>query len=56
MPVNHPLRTLPGTVLMPHMGYGVQEVWSQFYPQHVENALAFMDGKPIRVSNPEVLR
>ena len=26
------------------------------YPQQVENALAFMDGKPVRVTNPEALR
>jgi hypothetical protein len=33
----------------------VQETWAQFYPQMVENALAFLDGKPVRVTNPEVL-
>jgi hypothetical protein len=33
----------------------VQETWQQFYPQCVENALAFLDGKPIRVANPEAL-
>jgi hypothetical protein len=34
---------------MPHLGYGVGETWRQFYPQSVENAEAFLDGKPIRV-------
>ena len=43
-------------VLMPHMGYGVQETWDDFYPQSLENALAFLDGKPVRVTNPEVLK
>jgi hypothetical protein len=33
----------------------VRETWEQFYPQSVENALAFLDGKPVRVSNPEAL-
>ncbi len=56
LPAAHPLRTAPNTVLTPHLGYGVREVWSQFYPESVENALAFLDGKPIRVMNPEVLR
>jgi phosphoglycerate dehydrogenase-like enzyme len=56
LPVDHPLRSAPNTVLMPHLGYGVREVWSQFYPESVENALAFLDGKPIRVMNPEVVR
>lgn len=51
----HPLRTAPNTVLTPHLGYGVREVWSQFYPESVQNALAFLDGKPVRVMNPEVL-
>ena len=26
-----------------------------FYPQSLENALAFLDGEPVRVVNPEVL-
>ena len=49
LPPNHPLRHAPNTVLTPHLGYGVAEVWADFYPQSVENALAFLDGSPIRV-------
>jgi phosphoglycerate dehydrogenase-like enzyme len=49
LPANHPLRHAPNTVLTPHLGYGVQETWTEFYPQSVENALAFLDGKPVRV-------
>ncbi|MGH7042126.1 MAG: D-2-hydroxyacid dehydrogenase family protein [Acetobacteraceae bacterium] len=55
LPAGHPLRTAPNTVMTPHLGYGVREVWSQFYPESVENAVAFLDGKPIRVVNPDVL-
>ena len=55
-PANDPLRRAPNTVLMPHLGYGVQETWDGFYPQTLENALAFLDGKPVRVLNPEVLK
>jgi phosphoglycerate dehydrogenase-like enzyme len=55
LPADHPLRRLPNTILMPHMGYGVKETWDQFYPQMIENALAFLDGTPVRVTNPEVL-
>ncbi len=55
LPPNHPLRGAPNTVMTPHLGYGVREVWTAFYGQSVENALAFLDGKPLRVSNPEVL-
>ena len=54
--VDHPLRKAPNTVLSPHLGYCVQETWDGFYPQSIENALAFMDGKPVRVTNPEVLK
>jgi len=56
LPQGHPLRSAPNTVLMPHMGYGTKETWDTFYPQMIENALAFMDGKPVRVTNPEVLK
>ncbi len=56
LPADHELRCLPNAILTPHLGYCVQEVWENFYPEHVENALAFLDGKPIRVSNPEVLQ
>jgi phosphoglycerate dehydrogenase-like enzyme len=51
-----PLRSAPNTVLTPHLGYCVQETWEQFYPQSIENALAFLDGKPVRVTNPEALQ
>jgi phosphoglycerate dehydrogenase-like enzyme len=55
LPPNHPLRTAPNTVMTPHLGYGVQDTWLHFYPQSMENALAFLDGKPVRVVNPEAL-
>jgi phosphoglycerate dehydrogenase-like enzyme len=55
LPASHPLRNAPNTVLMPHLGYGVEETWREFYQQSVENALAFLDGKPVRVTNPEAL-
>ena len=54
--VDHPLRKAPNTMLSPHLGYCVKETWDGFYPQMIENALAFMDGKPVRVTNPEVLK
>ncbi len=55
LPQGHPLRSAPNTVMTPHLGYGVRETWAQFYPESVENALAFLDGKPIRVMNKEML-
>jgi phosphoglycerate dehydrogenase-like enzyme len=56
LPVDHPLRKAPNTVLSPHLGYCVQETWDGFYPQMIENAISFMDGKPVRVTNPEALK
>jgi phosphoglycerate dehydrogenase-like enzyme len=49
------MRRLPNTVLTPHLGYCVAETLRQFYSQSVENALAFLDGAPLRVANPESL-
>lgn len=46
---DHPLIRCPNTVLTPHLGYSVAEVYAEFYRHCVENALAFLDGKPIRV-------
>lgn len=53
LPANHPLRNSPNVVMTPHLGYCVKETWDVFYPQSIENALAFLDGKPVRVTNPE---
>jgi len=53
LPKDHPLRASDHTVLTPHLGYGVDETWRQFYPQSIENAEAFLDGKPIRVVNAQ---
>jgi len=55
LPADHPLRSLPNTVLTPHQGYCSREVYAQFYRESIENVLAFLDGKPIRVLNPEVV-
>jgi phosphoglycerate dehydrogenase-like enzyme len=53
LPPDHPLRAADHTVLTPHLGYGVVETWRQFYSQSIENAEAFLDGKPIRVVNAQ---
>jgi phosphoglycerate dehydrogenase-like enzyme len=53
LPASHPLRTLPNTVLTPHLGYGTIETFRAFYRQGIENVLAFLDGTPIRVLTPD---
>ncbi len=55
LPVQHPLRKLSNVVLTPHQGFSTQQVFTGFYQDSVENILAFMDGKPLRVINPEAL-
>lgn len=55
LPVDHPLSKLPNAVLTPHLGYCTREVYEQFYGESIENVLAFLDGKPIRVVNPASL-
>jgi phosphoglycerate dehydrogenase-like enzyme len=56
LPAQHPLRAMPNTVLTPHVGYCTREVYGQFYSESIANVLAFLDGKPLRVLNPEALR
>jgi phosphoglycerate dehydrogenase-like enzyme len=46
---DHPLARAANTVLTPHLGYSALEVYEEYYRHSVENALAFLDGKPIRV-------
>ncbi len=55
LPADHPLRSLPNVVLTPHLGYSAAPVFAEYYGESIENVLAFLDGKPIRVVNPEVL-
>lgn len=55
LPPHHPLRTAPNTVLTPHLGYGTQDTFAQFYGESVQNILAFLDGNPTRVVNPGAL-
>jgi phosphoglycerate dehydrogenase-like enzyme len=49
------LRRAPNTVLTPHLGYVVVETMRLFYAQSIENTLTFLNGKPIRVLNAEVI-
>jgi phosphoglycerate dehydrogenase-like enzyme len=46
---DHALARAPNVVLTPHLGYSAIEVYREYFQQDVENTLAFLDGKPIRV-------
>jgi phosphoglycerate dehydrogenase-like enzyme len=47
-----PLRGLANTVLSPHMGFVTVENYRGGYGEAVENIVAWLDGKPIRVITP----
>jgi phosphoglycerate dehydrogenase-like enzyme len=49
LPMNHSLRTAPNVILTPHIGYVTDENYRSSYPQIVEDVIAFLDGKPVRV-------
>ncbi|MCF3931906.1 D-2-hydroxyacid dehydrogenase family protein [Acuticoccus sp. M5D2P5] len=51
LPVDHPLRTAPGVVLTPHVGYVTHETYDVFYPDALADIEAWLAGAPIRVIN-----
>lgn len=56
LPVDHPFRGLPNTVLSPHKGFVTEESYRIFYGETVENIRAWMDGRPIRMIENNTLR
>ncbi len=53
LPVDHPLRSLANTVLVPHAAGLTEDGLSVMYEGAVEDILAFLDGSPIRVLNAD---
>lgn len=49
LPADHPLRDLPNTVLTPHVGYVVRDLYEVFYRDAVDDIAAYQAGEPIRV-------
>ena len=52
LPVDHPLRTAPNTVLTPHIGYVSTGTYDVFYGDAVEDIAAWRRGEPVRVLSP----
>ncbi len=52
LPMDHPLRRAPNTVITPHLGYVTDEGYRAYYGDVVEDIRAFLDGAPLRVLNP----
>jgi len=49
LPVDHPLRTMPNTLLLPHIGYVTTEAYEVFYRHAVADIVAFRAGEPVRL-------
>ncbi len=56
LPADHPLTKLDNVTLIPHLGYVVEESYRHFYKGTIEDIEAWLDGKPINLLNPDVLR
>ena len=56
LPPGHPLRLLPNVTLSPHLGYVTREMLTAFYSDTVEAVVAWLNGTPIRIANPEALQ
>jgi phosphoglycerate dehydrogenase-like enzyme len=49
LPAGHPLRSLPNTVITPHIGYVTTQAYQVFYRDIVADIAAWLDGSPVRV-------
>jgi phosphoglycerate dehydrogenase-like enzyme len=52
LPLDHPLRHVPNTVLTPHLGYVTEEGYRIFYGHALEDVKAWLAGQPVRVIRP----
>ena len=52
LPVDHALRSLPNTLLLPHIGYVTDDNYAVFYAEAVADILAWAEGAPVRVLQP----
>ena len=52
LPADHPFRTLPNTVLTPHIGGRTRENFTARYKDCLEDVQAWLAGKPVRVLEP----
>ena len=52
---DHPLLKMENALCTPHLGYAEWESYEGMYSVAVDQLLAFAEGKPINVNNPEAL-
>jgi phosphoglycerate dehydrogenase-like enzyme len=55
LPLDHPLRRAPNTMLTAHIGYGTDQTLAGWYQCAVENVTAYLGGAPERVLNKDIL-
>ena len=48
LPPDHPLRSLPGALVTPHLGFVTENVYRLFFTEVVEDIRAFLDGSVLR--------
>ncbi|MES9913343.1 MAG: D-2-hydroxyacid dehydrogenase family protein [Candidatus Sedimenticola sp. 4PFRAG1] len=53
LPLDHPLRKAPRTILTSHVGYVTRQTYDVFYSETVECIEGFFADKPVRVLNGE---
>jgi phosphoglycerate dehydrogenase-like enzyme len=49
LPVDHPLRSMPNTLLLPHIGYVTSDNYRTFFRHVVEDIVAYTAGAAVRV-------
>jgi phosphoglycerate dehydrogenase-like enzyme len=52
---DHPFRSMDKVTVTPHLGYVTRETLTAFYVDTLEAVVAFANGSPIRVANPDAL-
>jgi len=53
LPLDHPFRRFPNTVITPHLGYVTEETYRIFFGQALEDVQAYLRGQPVRVLKPQ---
>lgn len=53
LPPDAPIRSAPNTVLSPHLGYVTGPGMAEFYKAAAANLVAWLEGAPTNVTNPE---
>jgi len=53
---DHPLVKMPNALCTPHLGYVEQGNYELYFGTAFDNVVAFANGKPVNIANPEVLK